>query len=81
MSLVMDAMIKIFEKEDTINSIVKEMSPREKLIARITLALITDKLNPVKMQEKDKKQLEHKLEALQKISDEEFEARGELNGK
>lgn len=81
MSIAMNAMMKIFEKEDTVNTIVESMTPREKLIARITLALITDKLNPVKMQEKDKKQLEHKLEALQKISDEEFEARGELNGK
>ena len=75
MSLIMDAMTKVFEKEDTINTIVENMTPREKLIARITLALITNKLNPEKMQEVDKKQLEHKLETLQKMSDEEFEAR------
>ena len=84
MSIIMNTLMKAFEKEDTINNLISKMSEREKMIYKLSLSLIINKLNDGNyMEDVDEQRVTERIKYFQNMTDEEFLKRvgGKKNGK
>ena len=73
MSIIMNTLMKVFEKEDAINNLISKMSEREKMIYKLSLSLIINKLNDGNyMEDADEQRVTERIKYFQSMTDEEF---------
>ena len=75
MSINLEKLLNIFEKEDFILNTIDKMTPREKEIISLIFGLIVNYVDDAKSSEKRKNTLISEISSLIAMSDEEWEAK------